>query len=90
MLVLSYTVLSCYYNCCTGGSTSSGNYGYPLYDCIHTYWSYTPIYYKGKKLQSRSLAMFVKELFQVVRINWTACLCRCAFEWKESSGMCVR
>jgi hypothetical protein len=30
MLVLSSTVASRYYNCCTDGSTSPGNYGYPL------------------------------------------------------------
>jgi hypothetical protein len=30
MLVLSYIVASHYYNCCTDGSTSPGNYGYPL------------------------------------------------------------
>jgi hypothetical protein len=30
VLVLSSTVTSCYYNCCTDGSTSPGNYGYPL------------------------------------------------------------
>jgi hypothetical protein len=30
MLVLSSTVASLYYNCCTDGSTSPGNYGYPL------------------------------------------------------------
>jgi hypothetical protein len=28
MLVLSSTVASRYYNCCTDGSTSPGNYGY--------------------------------------------------------------
>jgi hypothetical protein len=31
MLVLSSTVVSCYYNCCTDGSTSPINYGYPSY-----------------------------------------------------------
>jgi hypothetical protein len=30
MPVLSSTVASRYYNCCTGGSTSTGNYRYPL------------------------------------------------------------
>jgi hypothetical protein len=30
MLVLSYTVASRYYICCTDGSTSSGNYRYNL------------------------------------------------------------
>jgi hypothetical protein len=30
MLVVIYTVASCYYNCCTDGSTSPGNYGYFL------------------------------------------------------------
>jgi hypothetical protein len=29
MLVLSSTVVSRYYNCCTDSSTSLGNYGYP-------------------------------------------------------------
>jgi hypothetical protein len=29
MLALSSTVASHYYNCCTDGSTSPGNYGYP-------------------------------------------------------------
>jgi hypothetical protein len=30
LLVLSSIVASCYYNCCTNGSTSPGSYGYPL------------------------------------------------------------
>jgi hypothetical protein len=30
MLVLSYTVASLYYNCCTDGSTNPGNFGYSL------------------------------------------------------------
>jgi hypothetical protein len=30
MLILSSTVELHYYNCCTDGSTSTGNYGYPL------------------------------------------------------------
>jgi hypothetical protein len=29
MLVLSYTVASCYYNCCTDGSTNPGRSGFP-------------------------------------------------------------
>jgi hypothetical protein len=31
MLVLLSTVAARYYNCCTDGSTSSGNYGYQFY-----------------------------------------------------------
>jgi hypothetical protein len=31
MLILSSTIALRYYNCCTDGSTSHGNYGYPLY-----------------------------------------------------------
>jgi hypothetical protein len=31
MLVLASTVASSYYNCCTDGNTSPGNYGYELY-----------------------------------------------------------
>jgi hypothetical protein len=30
VLVPSPTIAACYYNCCTGGSTSPGNYGYRL------------------------------------------------------------
>jgi hypothetical protein len=37
MLVLSSTVASRYYNWCTDGSTSPGNYGYPVVrTCTHT------------------------------------------------------
>jgi hypothetical protein len=34
MLVLSYTVASRYYSCCTDGSTSFENYGYPLVNTL--------------------------------------------------------
>jgi hypothetical protein len=34
MLVLSSTVASCYYNCCTYGSTSPENYRHPSYIAI--------------------------------------------------------
>jgi hypothetical protein len=30
ILVLSYTIALCYYNCCTDGSTNAGKYGYHL------------------------------------------------------------
>jgi hypothetical protein len=44
MLVLTFTVASRYYNCCTDGGTNPGNYGYPLISlCTYSFQSFSTV-----------------------------------------------
>jgi hypothetical protein len=80
MLILSPTIASCYYNCCTDGSTSLGNYGYPLIHFFLSQHCTIPIINLKATSLTKKFGLFIHTVRWEVqcpkeKFYWKKCLC---------------